>query len=271
MKMLSKLTNIFSQIMIDENLLYDGVIHNGSYIEKKIKGCDFQCPRCQKNVGFECYDPLTDKKYVSCIQEDCLKFNAGKSIPKKCFVKLTMQQCGVDEDYVNSNMNECIQPKDVLNELIQMANKPTKFLTLSGIPGSGKTYAACSALNEYLNHGINGFFIKFSEIYQQYKEILQDEGTDVHLLRKLQEKELLVIDEMGLKKPTESFLDFIYLLLDKRYSNPKLGTIITTNFNSKQFEHDFGSAITSRITASKCFRLFDEDRRKKEWVANGKC
>lgn len=248
--------------MANLDTIYDGMIHDRNMLRSKIRGCDFKCLRCSKNTAFICPDATTGEYFLSCIEEDCIQYNAGKTVRRPVFAQLTLSQCGVDEEHQNAYLKDCNQPPVILQALDIMARRPSGFLLLSGGSGLGKTYAACAAMESYLKHSRDAFFIRQSELNQQWLECKAEGYGELGLIKKLQERELLILDDLGSRKPTEAFLDVLYFILDKRKTNSNLGTIITTNLDVNQIAKDLGTPILSRLNSGKCFQCFGEDRRK---------
>jgi DNA replication protein DnaC len=95
--------------------------------------------------------------------------------------------------------------------------------------------------------------------YNQY-------GDTSHLLSEIQKAPLLVLDDIGTRKPSEAFMDFLYCIADKRYENrQKVGTIITTNLNSQTMREIMGDAFTSRVASGICIRWDGDDRRSSKF------
>lgn len=246
-------------ILPNENEVFTGTFHNDQQYLKPLMVKDFICPRCQGKEAFVNPDVLKGR-FLTCLKETCIYSNAGK---KPIFKKIlfNLAQCNVDEEYQKASFQSCSNlEKNVLDSLKQMALYHAGFLVLAGPSGIGKTYAACAALAEYLKHNNSGYFIKQADLYQQWLECKRSNTSDFDLLHKLQDKDLLIFDEFG-SKPSDSFQEFLGLLIDKRKAQLNKGTIFTTNKNSKDILNDFDSPIASRISSGKCFILEGHDRR----------
>ena len=162
--------------------------------------------------------------------------------------------------------NKVNQPTEVLHFLREFAMNPRGFLLLSGENGTGKSFAARSVYNcispyklpEY-DHD-KAIFISQADLNLIFNDL---EGKGVSLLaEKYSSTKLLVLDDLGTRKPSDAFMDFLYAIADKRYSERETrGTIITTNLTHKDLIHKFGSAFASRVATGKCFRFEGEDRR----------
>lgn len=154
------------------------------------------------------------------------------------------------------------QTEEIKSKLETFRNGYRGFLVMSGSNGSGKSYAACALLAEYMKLGWprSGVFKFFPQMVMEYNQLVRDPVEMQNFILKLQETELLVLDDFGLKDPTEGFLNFLMCILDARL-HPHRGTILTTNLKDSQLRSVFGDAIRSRICSGLLVRIDNEDRR----------
>lgn len=148
--------------------------------------------------------------------------------------------------------------KDVLSSVLKILENSFSLAVFWGDSGRGKTYVACAILNEYKRSGkVSGKFINFSEMYQQWKH-----DQDTNIFQSLKSVDFLVLDDIGIRAPTEAFLDFFYSILNYRYNN-LLKTIITTNLDSKSLTEKFGPQIASRLASGEIIKFSGSDLRIK--------
>lgn len=162
------------------------------------------------------------------------------------------------------NLND--KPEDLLQKINAYANNPTGFFLLSGHNGCGKSFIAEALYYTKTSFKLPAYnsdwaiFVNQSDLNQEWKE--KDREWPVYLLNKYKNTELLVLDDLGTRMPSDAFLDFLYSIIEYRWRNrDKLGTIITTNKNATQFRDIFGDAITSRVCSGFIYRLEGNDRR----------
>ncbi len=73
--------------------------------------------------------------------------------------------------------------------------------------------------------------------------------------------DLLVLDDLGVEKPSEFAVQSLYLVVDRRYSEMRR-TVITSNFSIGEIAERVGDRIASRIAGMcKVIELQGEDRR----------
>ena len=135
------------------------------------------------------------------------------------------------------------------------------FLVLGGDPGTGKTVAAASSLLTCVAHhdGYDawapgkGFFVKASTIarYQNF-------GPEAdEAWRKVRERKLLVVDDLGQEPGSDYWRDNLNGLVDYRM-RARLPTILTTNLSGAELTKRYGERTRRRLvdfgTFARCER-----------------
>jgi len=163
-------------------------------------------------------------------------------------------------------VEKCMQPDHIKEKLFEYVKNPQGFLLLAGINGTGKTYSARSVLCDILHITTDPLdqaeVITQSDLNIKWQKDFAEYGNTFYRLENLISKKILILDDIGTRKPSDSFMDFLYCLVDKRYSDKeKLCTIVTTNLNSQQMQEMFGGAFTSRVASGIICRMDGPDRR----------
>jgi DNA replication protein DnaC len=143
---------------------------------------------------------------------------------------------------------------DILN------NKENTGLMFTGPVGSGKTFLAGCIANRLLAHNKQLLFTVVPDLLDEIKETFNKGGeyTELQLLKKLREVEILILDDLGVHNYTEWTQNKIYSIINYRLNN-KLATIITSNLSLEQTDELLGERTTSRIIQMcKVYRLLVE-------------
>lgn len=173
---------------------------------------------------------------------------------------------------MKETLADCQQSEEILACLKEFSANPRGFLLLAGKNGTGKTYAAKAAMNDcrinFPYHGefYNKVFTKQTDLNFRWNENWRQWSDTTSLVKYYSYPEILIIDDLGTRTPTEAFMDFLYVLIDKRYDDKHLkGTILTTNLNSAIMREKFGDAFVSRVASGEVFRFEGKDRRFKDF------
>lgn len=133
------------------------------------------------------------------------------------------------------------------------------FLLLHGEPGTGKSVAAASAflyskrariLDMALEWDSSGVFVDAADIASN---LFTDETKA--LVEHLEEARLLVVDELGAETMSDPWRGVLETVVNKRYGNPKLKTVLCTNVSTARAENGgyspfrvrYGERISRRV------------------------
>ncbi len=160
------------------------------------------------------------------------------------------------------------KPKEFIDLIKEYSKNPVGFLLIAGSNGNGKSYAA-KCIYELNARFIlpcrdddEAIFIRHDDLKDRLSESHKNWGNLTFDKQVFNNTKLLILDDLGVREPTEQMIGFLHSVLDHRYDNRhQLGTVITTNLNSKTFGEKFTSAILSRAASGKKFRLDTPDRR----------
>lgn len=221
---------------------------------------DIACPRCKQSIGF-----FPEPGSWSCLEDSCLKaswviFKAKRDKEAGYIEPTPMDKLGVPHSLCSASIAKINQPVEILSGINKYITDPKGFMLLAGSPGLGKTYAACACMDYARNHGISSRFVNMADLYVNWLGMKQAGANEMNLLDKLFHPKLLVMDDLGARSPSEAYLEFIYILINKRCTTD-CGTIVTTNMSSKDMREKLGDALFSRICSGQRLIFTGKDRR----------
>lgn len=109
-----------------------------------------------------------------------------------------------------------------------------------GKPGVGKTHLANGIGLEALKHGHSVMFVHANSLIEQLHRSKAD-GKYTSLLQKINNVDLLIIDEVGFKKFPLNGIDDFFEIIRTRYETGSI--IITTNRNFEDWGALFGDTV----------------------------
>jgi len=132
-------------------------------------------------------------------------------------------------------------------------------LTLWGPPGSGKTHLVVAVLMAALERKLSGYFVTEDGVFDRFRENWGEPAEEVKFLRLLQTVRFLVIDDMGIRKPTDYVSDRYEAIINTRYAEG-LPTIVTTNRDPAQLAEVYPRQM-SRLAANQVLHVYGPDAR----------
>lgn len=179
---------------------------------------------------------------------------------------MNLENIGLPNQYLKASATKILNLSvDQIKKLEEWASQPYGNCILYGKAGRGKTYCAAALMNYFRARGMISVcdqrFINISSLYQRWLANMNNYSINFHYANTIKECKLLVVDDLGVKKPTDSFLDYIYDIINERGNNPELLTIYTTNLCSKEIMEYMGPRVCSRIMHGQIFIFEGEDLR----------
>lgn len=103
-------------------------------------------------------------------------------------------------------------------------------LYIVGPPGRGKTGLGVCAIKEFRRAGHLSLFVSTADLMRRLRATFGKESTETEdeLLKAVVETSVIVLDDLGVERPTPYVLEQLYLIIDKRH-NRNLYTIFTSN------------------------------------------
>lgn len=129
-----------------------------------------------------------------------------------------------------------------------------KSLYISGHYGTCKTRAACANLLRRIKSGQLGKFVRFGEIANRYQHSFsKGENAPDYYIDSLLDSDILLIDDVGKRKITQTAGELLYEIFDRIYAgDTRCRVWLTSNAELRAFAYKFenedvGNAVLSRI------------------------
>ncbi len=136
----------------------------------------------------------------------------------------------------------------------QQAIDENKGIFIFGDTGTGKTYALHA-----LSKG-RAMVDNFTMLLSEFRDYMQ-KGFYHDKIKEYTSQEYVFIDDIGAEKTSDFVIEFLYVLINKRYENMKR-TVIGTNLSLDQLQQRYGDRIVSRLMEMCVFvELKGDDRR----------
>jgi len=111
-----------------------------------------------------------------------------------------------------------------------------------GLPGAGKTHSACALGHALVEAGHSVYFTPTFKLIQELLAAKRDLSLP-RILRKLDQFELLILDEIGYVQQSEAETEVLFTLLAERYERRSL--LITSNLVFSEWEQIFKNPMTT--------------------------
>lgn len=147
-----------------------------------------------------------------------------------------------------------------IREKVEKIRETRRGLYIHGPVGTGKTYAAYAILKRLGDLGFRARFYTMPELLDMIREDF-DNKYSYNLDRILENRSVLIFDDLGAEKTTDWVTETLHKIIDKRYREV-LPVIITSNLDLGELATRVGDRIPSRL-AEMCdiIKLDGADRR----------
>ena len=186
------------------------------------------CGRCKK------FAPESELRWCDacCAEVERLQFEADER-EREYGVSVRLRNAnfpGVIRENRELNVDE--RYRHIAASVIAVINgtgKPWSLLT--GPVGTTKTFVTCKIVERYIRHGGRALYTTFADLLLQIRDTYKSHSnlSELDVLKQYRETPLLVLDDLGVEKPSEFTASTLFQVLDHRYHNAQK-TILITNY-----------------------------------------
>ena len=116
---------------------------------------------------------------------------------------------------------------------IEDAVRGGRSMIFCGPVGTGKTFAASQIVMASIAAGVDVEFVDVAELVDEIRASSHDHGTTIEIIERLRQRQLLILDDLAVERPTPIVLTDLCRILGWRWKDDRQ-TIVTTNLGSKE-------------------------------------
>jgi DNA replication protein DnaC len=183
-------------------------------------------------------------------QAQQLKLTEAACIPRR------YEMCTLSNYQPASNSLSQLQAYKDSYRLVHEYPAVDRGLLFMGTCGVGKTHLSVAILQELIEKkGVSCLFYELGTLLKEIQNSYNPDAqtSEVKVLKRVIEAEVLVVDELGAMKPTDWVRDTMMQVINNRYNCKKL-TIFTTNYtdvrrtqSEETLEDRIGARLRSRL------------------------
>jgi DNA replication protein DnaC len=158
--------------------------------------------------------------------------------------------------HIVTDSNSGITQKQAKDLALEYVNEPgANWFLLSGQPGCGKTHLCTAICREFLLEGKQVIYMLWRDDIAKIKSLAMEPEERQKLIDRFKQAEVLYIDDLfktgrnpdgSEPKPTAADINAAFEVINYRYNNPGLLTVISSELNEDELL-DIDEAVGGRI------------------------
>jgi DNA replication protein DnaC len=190
-----------------------------------------ECPLCG-GTGWKPVDAPSEKKTPRVTRCDCHTDARTERLLGNARIPRRYEHCTLSEFHADPAERSLSAARLAAGSFVEEYPIEKKGLLFIGSSGLGKTHLAVGIIRELIvQKGVRCLFYDYSDLFTEIGNTYSAgvAQTELEILKPLYETEVLVIDDLGARRPGDWVFDTISLLINKRY-NQNRTTIFTSNY-----------------------------------------
>lgn len=239
-------------IRLDERVIEWPCIQHGMQQVKQVKLSvsedwpQVSCPACNKAQdakraadeeakAVKAERELRERRIATYVQRS--------GIPKR-FAAKTFQNLTVDDQTSGLRVERCKRYADDFAARQALG----QGIVMCGVTGTGKTHLACAIAHRVIDSGRSAVYVTASEAFRMVKDTYRkgSDRTERDVLAHFTAPALLVLDEIGVQYGSDTELNILFDIVNKRYEN-LLPTILISNLSLENLEKYAGARVIDRM------------------------
>ena len=221
----------------------------------------------EKSIDVELEDYFVDSSICQCGQKAAF---GCEGFCRTCFHKSKFEAISIESRLISVGVPSRTAGKvaklardgefdrnPIKRSIIEKSFNDSVFL--SGVPGCGKTALSIAIMidhmrkynteKEYLQPGVEFLFETTTGMIQKLQKAFKlPYAEEEAIINRYKNIDFLILDDIGVEKPSEWVFMMIYLIINHRYEEFRQ-TIFTSNFSVAQIAEKYGDErLTRRIT-----------------------
>jgi DNA replication protein DnaC len=215
------------------------------------------CPQCDDTGWVRSTADDGASTVVRCI---CFRTSQIARLLESAGIPPRYHHARLENFAVTSHMDRSLDEAKVFAQnFVDAFPKVPYGLLFVGPAGVGKTHLASGILHELIEQrGVVGRFADYRDLLRAIQDSYNpvSQTSELQILRPVLDAEVLLLDELGTRRPSNWVLDTVTHILNDRYSTQKL-TLITTNFPDEPAAWSNNQTLTDRVGAYARSRLYE--------------
>lgn len=190
------------------------------YNKSKGKLVGYNCPECNNRGDFAYIDEQKYERYRPC---SCMEIRRSMAKVQKSGLadvikRYTFESYKTDTDWRRS----------LKERAEKYAKNPVGWFFIGGQVGCGKTHLCTAITSKLMRDGKSVLYMPWCDAIVPIKASVNEEAAYLNLMRPLKTIEVLYIDDLFRDLPTIADSKIAYEILNFRYNNSELITIISS-------------------------------------------